>query len=177
MKTIPEMNKFELTAFVQSTLDQAGIHVVLSGGTAVSFYTENRYSSYDIDLVNQFSVQHKCIQEALNKMGFLETGRYFTYPGTEFFIEFPPGPVTVGVEPVQKIETVKFSTGILRIISVTDSVKDRLAAFYHWGDEQCLYQATLLRNSSTVDMEEIERWSKKEGKELEFKIFQNNKIY
>jgi len=176
MITIPEMTKIELTAYVQSKLEENGIHAVLSGGTAVSYFTENRYSSYDIDLVNQYSVSRKKIQFVMERLGFLETGRYFTYPETQFFIEFPPGPVTVGVEPVRKIEVIEMHTGVLHIISSTDSVKDRLAAYYHWGDEQCLYQAALIRQATAIDLDEVQRWSKKEGKEKEFQVFLGYKV-
>ncbi len=45
------------------------------------------------------------------------------------FVEFPPGPLAVGVEPVKQVNELKFSTGMLRIISPTDCVKDRLAGY------------------------------------------------
>lgn len=51
MKSIGRMTQAELAAFVQSRLREQGIHVTLSGGTAVSIYTTNRYVSADIDLV------------------------------------------------------------------------------------------------------------------------------
>jgi hypothetical protein len=41
MKIIPAMTKFELAAYVQTALEKSGIKVVLSGGTAVSYYSEN----------------------------------------------------------------------------------------------------------------------------------------
>jgi len=63
----------------------------------------------------------------------------------------------------------KLPTGILRIISPTDCVKDRLAGYYHWNDLQCLEQASLVAEAIKIDLEEIERWSKVEGKLGEFK--------
>jgi len=171
MKPILEMTKFELTAYIQSALEEQKIHVVLSGGAAVSFYSDNAYVSYDLDLVNLFSVERKRIKQVMESLGFVEEGRYFTYTGTDFFIEFPPGPLTVGVEPVKNVDEVRFVTGTMRIISATDSVKDRLAAFYHWGDEQCLKQARLIKERNKVDLDEIERWSKGEGKQREFLRF------
>jgi hypothetical protein len=59
-------------------------------------------------------------------------------------------------------------TGTLRVISPTDCVKDRLAAYYHWGDRQSLEQAILVAEESDVDLNEIKRWSEKEGKLGEF---------
>ena len=82
--------------------------------------------------------------------------------------QFPPGPLTVGAEPVKRVDELRLSTGILRVISPTDSVKDRLAAFYHWGDQQALEQARLVVENNEVDIEEVRRWSDAEGKLIEF---------
>lgn len=176
MKSIAEMTQIEIAAFVQTWLEKQGIHVVLSGGAATSYFCLNRYVSHDLDLVNIYSINRKRIQQAMVEIGFLEEGRYFKHHDSEFFIEFPPGPLTVGVEPVGRVEQIELPTGILRILSATDCVKDRLAAYYHWHDEQCLYQATLIRDTTEIDIAEIERWSKGEGKETEFRIFLENKL-
>jgi hypothetical protein len=48
-------------------------------------------------------------------------------------------------------------------------VKDRLAAYYHWNDAQCLEQAALVAQAKEIDLDEIERWSKAEGKLDEFR--------
>ncbi len=62
----------------------------------------------------------------------------------------------------------KFSTGRLSLLSPTDCVKDRLAAFYHWNDLQCLEQALLVAEAKKVDLKEVQRWSVAENKSVEF---------
>jgi hypothetical protein len=104
----------------------------------------------------------------MSEIGFREEGRYFMHPDSEFMVEFPPGPLTVGAEPVRQVDEVRLSTGILSIVSPTDCVKDRLAAFYHWGDQQCLAQALLVAEGHEIDLKEIRRWSEAEGKLHEF---------
>jgi len=42
-------------------------------------------------------------------------------------------------------------------------VKDRLAAFYHWKDQQSLEQAILIARDHNIDIEEVRRWSANEG--------------
>lgn len=64
---------------------------------------------------------------------------------------------------------ISFPTGTLRIISPTESVKDRLAAWYHWKDRQSLNQARLVAHEHDIDIEEVRQWSLREGMELEFK--------
>jgi hypothetical protein len=98
----------------------------------------------------------------LAEIGFGEEGRYFTHPETEYFLEFPAGPLAVGGEPPQRIVVLGFETGDLAALSPTDCVKDRLAAYFHWNDQQCLEQALLVACASDIDLAEIKRWSFKE---------------
>jgi len=169
MKSIKEMTQGELAAFVQSRLREKGVDVVLSGGAAVSLYSNNRYVSLDLDLVNPYFVKRRAIRETMQEIGFREQGRHFVHPDTQFFVEFPPGPLAVGAEPVKQVNELTFSTGALRIISPTDCVKDRLACYYHWDDFQCLEQAVLVARANRIDLHEIEWWSQAEGKLDEFR--------
>ena len=102
------------------------------------------------------------------EIGFYEEGRYFRHSDSQFFVEFPPGPLAIGEEPVKEIVEKKLSTGTLKVISPTDCVKDRLAAYYHWGDQQALLQAVLVAEQHKIDVDEIRRWSQAEGKLKEF---------
>lgn len=77
---------------------------------------------------------------------------------------------------MNKLRHIKFSTGILKVISATDCVKDRLAA-YCWGDKQALSQAILVANENIVDIKEIERWLQKEVKLEEFELIIRNLIF
>lgn len=173
MKSIKDMRQVELAAFIQDTLRQEGIAVVLSGGSAVSFYSSDKYVSKDLDLVNSDFAKRSKIKTAMMKIGFREQGRYFMHPETPLSVEFPAGPLSVGDEPVKEISEFELETGTLRVISPTDCVKDRLCAFYFWSDQQGLVQAVLVTESQSVDLQEVERWSRVEGKEREFEIFKN----
>jgi hypothetical protein len=163
------MTQPELAAFVQSHLRANGITAILTGGACVSIHCEGRYVSADIDLVNAFFVRRGAIQAAMAKIGFREVARHFVHPDTPFIVEFPPGPLSVGAEPVRQIEELNLSTGKLELLSPTDCVKDRLAAYYHWDDQQCLAQAELVAQAREVDVEEIARWSGAEGMLDKFK--------
>lgn len=173
MKSIKRMSLVELAAFVQSHLRKGGIDVVLSGGASVTLYSSDKYVSHDLDLINVDFVKRTKIRNAMTEIGFQEKGRIFENPETRYLVEFPDGPLSVGEEPVKEIMDVKLDTGILRVISPTDCVKDRLCAYYFWGDNQGLSQAILVAQNQKVDLKEIERWSKVEGKLLEFQKFKN----
>jgi len=168
MKPVRNMSQGELGAFVQSHLSRKGVEVVLSGGAAVAIYSNGKYVSRDLDLINIHAVNRRKIRDAMLEIGFSEEGRYFRHSDSSFFIEFPPGPLAIGEEPVKQVVEKKLSTGVLKIISPTDCVKDRLSAYYHWNDQQSLQQASLVAQQNRINLHEIERWSMAEGKLGEF---------
>ena len=173
MKHIKHMTQVELAAYVQDALQRTGISVVLSGGSAVSFYSSNQYVSKDLDLINTNFARRRDIRSVMEQIGFQEKGRYFTNPESAYFVEFPDGPLAVGEEPVKEISDFKLTTGTLRVISATDCVKDRLCAYYFWNDQQGLAQAVLVTKGQRVDLKEVKRWSIAEGKGQEFGVFQS----
>ncbi len=71
-------------------------------------------------------------------------------------------------ENIAEIET---EYGVLRIITPTDSVKDRLASYYHWKDERSLEQAILVASKHKVDFDSIRKWSILENSEEKFEKF------
>ena len=171
MKQIKNMSQVELAAYIQDSLQEEGTKVVLSGGSAVSFYSGDKYVSKDLDLINTHFAKRSKIKVVMEKLGFQEQGRYFINPETQLFVEFPDGPLSVGEEPVKEVSEFELATGTLRVVSPTDCVKDRLCAFYFWNDQQGLAQAVLVAESQSVDLQEIKRWSKVEGREQEYEIF------
>jgi hypothetical protein len=173
MKPIAKMSQAELGAFVQSHMAKKGIDVVLSGGASVSVYSEGEYVSKDLDLVNVNSEKRSVIVEAMSDLGFAEEGRHFTHPKSKHLIEFPPGPLAVGAEPVKSIHEVRLSTGLLRVVSPTDCVKDRLAHYFHWHDRQALAQAILVARNHSINFREVARWAQVEGMRDEFQAIRN----
>ena len=172
MKPVEEMSQAEIGAYVHSHLRRKGIDVVLSGGAAVGIHSGGKYVSQDLDLVRGYGSTLRAIATALKEIGFWETqNRYFKHPQARHFIEFPPGPLTVGEEPVRQIDEMEFATGTLRLISPTDCVKDRLASYFHFGDRQGLVQAAMVANQNAVDLNEIRRWSKGEGQLPKYEDF------
>ena len=171
MKPIANMSRADLAAFVQEHLRAKGIDVVLCGGACISIYSQGKYLSMDLDMIHTglMAPKRSLIREVMKKMGFSEDGRHFKHPDTKLFVEFPKGPPAVGEEPVKEIRERREATGILKIISPTDCVKDRLTWFYHDHDQQCLEQAVLVVQENQIDLKEVERWSEGEGKSDLFK--------
>jgi hypothetical protein len=164
MKPVSKLSVGELAAYISSHLRERGIEVVLSGGSCVMIYSAGKYVSMDLDFIDTRFATQREIKEAMFAIGFIPENRYFKHPGTDLLVEFPSGPPAVGKEPIGSIHKMEFSTGVLWILSPTDCVKDRLAAYYHWNDLQSLEQALLVAQSNPVDLNEIKRWSEAEGK-------------
>lgn len=171
MKPIADMSMEELAAYVCSQLEAAGIETVLSGGSCVQIYSEGKYTSDDIDLIDRFNGGHTRIKQVMFDMGFKEHNRYFVHEDTEYFIEFPRGPLGVGDTPVHDIATLEEETGILKLLTPTDCIKDRLAAYYHWDDPQSLEQAVWVAQQNPFDMDAVKTWSEQEGMMEKFTVF------
>lgn len=160
----------DLASLVCHALNKKGIDAVLVGGACVSIYTDNTYVSYDLDFVSHSSL--KDIAKILLDLGFhRESSRHFIRGDCPFFIEFVAPPVSVGSVPIRKEETIKTRFGSLRLLSPTDCVKDRLAAYYHWNDPQSLEQAIMVAKARKVRLPEIRKWSELEGQNEKYEIF------
>lgn len=162
-----------LAAIVCDACLRNAVEVVLSGGACVSIFTQNRYASYDLDFVLRAPVARRKIREIMGELGFFEDGRHFRHPLSPYMVEFLQPPLSVGSEPVGAVQEIRQGRLILRLLSPTDCVKDRLAAFYHWNDRPSLEQAILVCRDRDVDLREVRRWSLHEGMEERYAIFRN----
>ncbi|MCH7224532.1 hypothetical protein [Haloferula sp. A504] len=156
----------ELWRYVAWHLEGAGIRSVLVGGAVVSIYTEGLYRSGDLDLVPD-DLGRSRLEPVLREIGFAPTrSRYFKHPECpHLFLEFPRGPVEIGEEFPITPEEVEVAGRTLRLLSPTDSVKDRLAGYIHWQARANFDQAVLIcrRQAERVDLAAVERWCRAEG--------------
>lgn len=160
----------ELAALICHRLHERNIDAVLVGGACVSIYTKNKYVSYDLDFVSYSPL--KDISAVLNDLGFKrESSRHFVRADCPYFIEFVSPPLSIGSERVEKEEEIRTRFGVVRLLTSTDSVKDRLAAYYHWNDLQALEQAVMVAKAQSVNLRDIKRWSEAEGHGEKYRIF------
>ena len=173
MTNIKDMTMPELASYICTKLEENNIEVVLSGGSCVEIYSRGDYTSYDIDLINRYNDTFFKIKSTMESLGFKEEGKYFTYKDTKYYIEFPSGPLGVGDAPVEKIEEISTKYGILKLLTPTDCIKDRLAAYYHWDDEQSLQQAIWVAQQNEINFDDLKNWSAKEKSLLKYTNFLN----
>lgn len=158
----------EMAAIISNALEREGIVATLSGGAAVSIYSDNRYVSEDLDFVTIALVKE--LRMALEPLGFKHTGTprlsVFEHPKTRWYLEFPPAPLSFGGTYVDPSECALVDTtlGKLRIITPTQSVMDRLIAAAAWNEAQSLEQALLVAEHQRDNIEwgELDRWVTRE---------------
>lgn len=159
----------QLAAIVSEALEKAGITATLSGGAAVSIYSDNQYQSEDLDFVTAALVDD--LKTVLEPLGFQHTGRprlsVFDHPKTKWYLEFPPAPLSFGGTYVDPSNCARIDTGLgfLRVITPTHSVMDRLIAATAWNEPQSLEQALLVTEHCTreIDWHTLDKWVLSEG--------------
>jgi hypothetical protein len=159
-----------LAAIISSHLQKNGIEVVLVGGACVSLYTDNQYMSYDIDLITDTPIRK--ITPVLEELGFKNTGgRLFENPKCGFLIDFPAPPVSIGDKPVSKFNNLKTRFGTICLLTPTDCIKDRLAAYFFWNDNQSFDQAVMVAKRNKIDFLEIKKWAEKQSELEKYEVF------
>ncbi len=166
----------DVAAIVSGSLEHAGIAATLSGGAAVSIYSNNEYQSKDLDFVTAALIAE--LTPVLTEIGFVHTGvprmSQFSHPLIEWFVEFPPTPISFGHLYVthEQCAILELPAGTLRIVTPTQSVMDRLAAAIAWNDAQSREQAVLVAAHNKIDWDELQVWFMNEGQsDAEFERF------
>ena len=60
------MTRLELAAFIGAEFKRRNINVVLSGGSCVSIYSQEKYVSMDLDFVKAGFAKRKLIEAAMS---------------------------------------------------------------------------------------------------------------
>jgi hypothetical protein len=161
-----------LAAVVCDALERHGFTAVLTGGACVMIYAEGKYVSKDMDFVLAPQDRLGEVEAALSELGFQAAGRVYVHPEVDMTVDVGNRwPVAVGQEILRPPPRRDVSGYHLRMLSATDCVKDRLAAFYYWEDRQAFEQAVLVGLAQPVNLREVGRWSRAEGQEAGFAEF------
>jgi len=162
--TITERSSLrEVALAVGRALADHGVRAVLTGGACASLHAAGRYLSDDLDFVLAGRVQVAELDGAMASLGFARKTNRYVHPRSDFWVEFPRGPLAVGADLEVEVVEMRGRAGLVRLLSSTDSCRDRLSAFYHWNDRQSLAVAAAIAARHDVDLERIRRWSDDEG--------------
>lgn len=172
MKIGPASTLAEVAAAVARALEEAGIRAVLTGGGIATLHTRGDYKSDDLDFIVESAPTRAQLDAALGVVGFQRARDHYEHPSSQFFVEFPRGPLSIGRDLEIRPVAVKAARGQVLGLSATDSCRDRLAAFYFWSDRQSLDVALLVALRERVDLDAIRRWSESERMEERYREFE-----
>jgi hypothetical protein len=156
---------------VGDALRRHGIAAVLTGGACAGLHAKGRYTSADVDFVLADGVQRKVLDAAMRDVGFARRGDRYVQPTNPIWVEFPRGPLAIGYDDRLTPVVVRRGRNSILALSPTDSCRDRLAAFYHWGDWQALAVAVEIALANRLAYATIRRWSIAEESEARYQGF------
>jgi len=75
------------------------------------------------------------------------------------------GPLAIGDELIRPAQVAVKRTpgGTIRLLTPTQCVMDRLAAYFHWNDLQSLDQAVMVASGQNISFAKLTGWAKREG--------------
>jgi hypothetical protein len=163
----------EIAFTVCTELDAVGICAVLTGGSAATVYSNETYLSRDLDFVIQFDSGDSKPAEVLARLGYEAAGSLYTHSQSPFTLDFPPGPLAVGRDLVDRWNTLREGERLLHILFPTDCCRDRLAGFLFWNDRGSLEQAVAVatQQRAQIDLNAIETWCVSEGLAEKYREF------
>lgn len=166
MRIGPSTSLESIAFLVCTALDRVGIQAILTGGSAATVYAASAYQSADLDFVVQFRPGQGDATEALAALGYKREGDLYRHSENPLFLEFPPGPLTIGGDLVHEWDTLRKGDQLLHILTPTDSCRDRLAGFLFWNDRGSLAQAVAVARAqrTRVTLDEIRSWCERESR-------------
>lgn len=161
----------DVVRIVSSALADAGIRAVLTGGASASVHTDGAYLSHDLDFILQSVTTQAVLDATLASVGFRRSGQSYIHASSDFFVEFPAGPLAIGDDDLVEPVSLKVGRSKILTLSATDSCRDRLAAFYFWRDRQSLSVAVAIAKRRPVNLSRIQEWSEREDQAEGFAEF------
>lgn len=128
----------EIAAQASANLERAGIKVAVVGGSAVTAYAPEVYTSKDIDFAAINGTNRRLFGSAVAELGFRPDGRDFVHPETPYTLDLVADTPYVDQRPITEFATLTTRFGPVRVYKFEDALADRVAAFLHWGDSQSL---------------------------------------
>lgn len=173
---ISKLGRAEMAALIVETLAAHDIDVVLVGGSCVCVWTNEKFGSLDLDFIDLSYSRRKQIAVALSQIGFSpnkKQPKYFTHPDCQWSVEFPTAPLAIGHELIggNQVAEKEVSTGTIRLLSPTDTIKDRLLWWYLENDPQCWEQALEIARNHKVLWADLKKWHEGEGYADQLEVF------
>jgi len=161
----------EAVSHIIAALKTHDVDAVLIGEGAAALYSTAIEVEHLALVIPVFHVEF--MEGLLKKLSFrMGEVRHFTSSKSSFDIQFYSPPILLGDSRVSRCETIKTRIADIALLSATDSVRDRLAQWYRWGNRRALEHALAVARSQAVDFDAVASWSADEGATDKFSEFE-----
>lgn len=153
------LNLREIIAVISKRLAKSGHDPVLVGQACAALYVGNSIRPQSCEFALK-DYEVNSVGEAMEKLGFCATGRHaFSSERCPFEVVLTALPITIGDYVVGEIRSIKTPHGEVKTLTPTDCVRNRLFAFYRFGDKDALHDAAKVARRNKIDLDLIRRWS------------------
>lgn len=129
-------NKFNAmlitAAVITKLLEGEQIRPIIVGGFSVAIYTDENYTTRDIDFVVD---ENEKVSKLLLKLGFCKGNQNFIHRKNEIVIEFPGEKLAGSTEIINKVLVDDADDLYVYVISYEDIIMDRLRAYLYWEED------------------------------------------
>jgi hypothetical protein len=136
--SLKDCSLIEVAAQASASLEQAGIQVAVVGGSAVTAYAPDIYTSHDVDFAAINGTTRRAFGAAVAQLGFKAEGRDFVHPASRYSLDLVADTPYIDQRPITKFAIIGTRFGSVRVYLFEDAIADRVAAFLHWGDSESL---------------------------------------
>lgn len=138
----------EAAAIITQLSEINGVQPIVVGGLSVEIYTQQEYTTMDIDFVSD---GYHIIENILCELDFNKKGRIFYNDAIEVAVEIPDNHLAGSYDKLVRyyIEDESY----IYLISVEDIILDRLRAGLHWGSEDDLLWAFNIFSSNYQELD------------------------
>jgi hypothetical protein len=135
------------------------VQPIVVGGSAVDFYTEGIYPSYDIDLVSNRKIIGEILETLFN---FKQRGKNWINEQIGLSVEIPDSHLAGDKD---KITVIRIENLKVYVIGFEDLIIDRLNACVHWKSQRDCDQAQYIIKyyRNRLDFGYLEKKAKDEG--------------
>ncbi len=139
--------------------EKKGEKPIVVGGSAVDFYTEGIYQSYDIDLVSNRKIIGEILENVFN---FKPSGKNWINEQIGLSVEIPDSRLAGDKD---KVTVIRIGNLNVYVIGFEDLIIDRLNACVHWESQTDCEQAQFMLRiyRERLDFEYLEKRARSEG--------------
>jgi hypothetical protein len=119
-------------AIITKLLELEQVEPIIVGGFSLAIYTDESYSTRDIDFV--VSERDK-IDMLLKQLGFKKGNQNYVHEENEIVIDFPGKKLAGSLEKINKVIVNDSEELYVYVISCEDIIMDRLRAYLYWKED------------------------------------------